>query len=342
MFLVASRLGHSIETRVDDEAATKRRIALAKLFDQVAMEMVDRVVLEAVRASTFFGLRGSAARRYGERIRALLPAALDVLTEPTAAARDHKLDDLVSSVRKISEEHHVPRIIERGLVSIAFGAARHLVRERAASTDFTADDLEQQSARPGPVRLAHVGPHRVTEPVLRRDDGMRRRARVDANHLMQPRVVLRVGRRDAQLAEARLVAGRADGYVRRQPRTDRIRQLVATRFIGVRRGELALLTDADERMRNRRSVVVGDVAGHRHRERRQPSEPEHGAPGPLDRLEGRREDDQDDGDRNEREPAAATGGGGVLLSVDDLRHSWTLSANSAARSQARGPRRTWR
>ena len=144
MFLVASRLGHSIETRVDDEAATKRRIALAKLFDQVAMEMVDRVVSEAVRASTFFGLRGSAARRYGERIRALLPAALDVLTEPTAAARDHKLDDLVSSVRKISEEHHVPRIIERGLVSIAFGAARHLVRERAASTDFAADDLDEE------------------------------------------------------------------------------------------------------------------------------------------------------------------------------------------------------
>ena len=129
---------------MDDEAATKRRIALAKLFDQVAMEMVDRVVLEAVRASTFFGLRGSAARRYGERIRALLPAALDVLTEPTAAARDHKLDDLVSSVRKISEEHHVPRIIERGLVSIAFGAARHLVRERAASTDFAADDLDEE------------------------------------------------------------------------------------------------------------------------------------------------------------------------------------------------------
>jgi len=67
-----------------------------------------------------------------------------VLTEPTAAARDQKLDDLVSSVRKISEEHHVPRIIERGLVSIAFGAASHLVRERAASTDFTADDLDEE------------------------------------------------------------------------------------------------------------------------------------------------------------------------------------------------------
>src|SRR5438552_9303069 len=129
MFLVASRLGHSIETRVDDEAAKKRRIALAKLFDQVAMEMVDRVVSEAVRASTFFGLRGSAAMRYGERIRALLPAALDVLTEPTAAARDQKLDDLVSSVRKTSEEPHVPRIIARGVASLAFARPRHRVRE---------------------------------------------------------------------------------------------------------------------------------------------------------------------------------------------------------------------
>src|SRR5947209_17441244 len=88
MFLVTSRLGHSIETRVDDEAATKRRIALAKLFDQVAMEMVDRVVSEAVRASTLFGVRGSAAARYGERIRTLLPADWYVLTQPTAPARD--------------------------------------------------------------------------------------------------------------------------------------------------------------------------------------------------------------------------------------------------------------
>src|SRR5207237_8548483 len=134
----------------------------------------------------------------------------------------------------------------------------------------------------------------------------------------------------------------AAGHVRRQPCPYRIRQLVATRFIGVRRGELALLTDADERVPDRRSVVVGDVAGHRHRERREPGESEHGAPGPLDRLECGGEDEQDHGDRDEREPAAAAGGGGVLLNVDDLRHSWTLRTTSATRSQARGPRGTWR
>lgn len=129
---------------MEEEIASKRRIALARLFEHVATEMVDRVVAEAVRASAFFGLRGGAAARYGERIRALLPAALDVLTEPTADARDRKMDELVASVRKVSEEHNVPRIIERGLVSIAFGAARHLVRERAGSTEFTADELDEE------------------------------------------------------------------------------------------------------------------------------------------------------------------------------------------------------
>jgi len=139
-----SGIRHSIYKEVDDELGTKRRVALAQLFDQVAAEMVDRVVREAVRASAFFGLSGKAAAGYGQRIRALLPAALDVLTEPTAAARDRKMDELVSSVRKVSEEHNIPRIIERGLVSIAFGAARHLVRERAASTGFTADELDAE------------------------------------------------------------------------------------------------------------------------------------------------------------------------------------------------------
>ena len=129
---------------MDDEATAGRRIALARLFEQVATEMVDRVVSEAERASTFFGLRGTAVSRYGERIQALLPAALDVLTEPTAATRDQKMDELVANVRGVSDEHNVPRIIERGLVSIAFGVAGHLVRNKAASTDFTAEELDEE------------------------------------------------------------------------------------------------------------------------------------------------------------------------------------------------------
>jgi len=129
---------------VDEDREAKRRIALAHLFEHVATEMVDRIVTEAVRASAFFGLSGARAAGYGQRIRALMPVALDVLTEPTAEARDRKMDELVSSVRQVSLEHNVPRIIERGLVSIAFGAARHLVRERAASTGFTDAELNEE------------------------------------------------------------------------------------------------------------------------------------------------------------------------------------------------------
>lgn len=127
-----------------EDPATRRRVALAEVFDRVATDMVDRVVQEAVRASAFFGLSGDAARRYGGRIRALLPVALDTLTEPTADARDQKMDDLVASVRQVSDEHHVPRIIERGLVSIAFDVARRLVRDRASSSGYTADELDAE------------------------------------------------------------------------------------------------------------------------------------------------------------------------------------------------------
>jgi hypothetical protein len=119
-------------------------MALAAVFDRVATDVVDRVVKEAERASAFFGLSGNAARRYGERIRGLLPTALDTLTEPTPEARDRKMDELVVSVRKVSDDHHVPRIIERGLVSIAFDVARRMVRDRAADSGFTAEELDAE------------------------------------------------------------------------------------------------------------------------------------------------------------------------------------------------------
>ena len=43
----------------------RRRRALAAIFGDIGTEMVDRVVAEAVRASTFFGLTGETAERYG-------------------------------------------------------------------------------------------------------------------------------------------------------------------------------------------------------------------------------------------------------------------------------------
>jgi len=122
----------------------RRRAAVATIFDDVATQMVERVVVEAVRASNFFGLTGDRAEGYGRSIRATLPPALDALTEPDSAERDRKLEGVAASVRQISVDHHVPIIIERGLVSVAFGLVRTLVRQRAAASGFTADELDAE------------------------------------------------------------------------------------------------------------------------------------------------------------------------------------------------------
>lgn len=119
-------------------------MALAGAFDRVATEMVERVVAEAVRASNFFGLSGDTARAYGRNIEATLPLALETLTEPVPDERQRKMRELVGRVRGISDDHHVPHIIERGLVGIAFGVARRLVRDRVDGSGFTADDLDAE------------------------------------------------------------------------------------------------------------------------------------------------------------------------------------------------------
>jgi hypothetical protein len=121
-----------------------RRAALAAIFNDVAAEMVERVVAEAVRASTFFGLTGDLAERYGRSIRATLPSALDALVETDRSDRDRKLESVVARVRVVSAQHHVPAIIERGLVSIAFGFARQLIGRRAARSGFSADELDAE------------------------------------------------------------------------------------------------------------------------------------------------------------------------------------------------------
>ena len=128
----------------EGELEARRRAALATIFDTVATQMVERVVAEAVRASNFFGLSGELAERYGRSIHATFPSALDALVEPDPVGRDRKLENVVASVRQVSEQHHVPAIIERGLVSIAFGFARRLTRERAGPSGFTADELDAE------------------------------------------------------------------------------------------------------------------------------------------------------------------------------------------------------
>jgi hypothetical protein len=66
------------------------------------------------------------------------------LKEPVAAERDRKMGELVAKVRSISSEHRIPRVIERGLVRIAFGSVRRLVREDAEESGFSADELDAE------------------------------------------------------------------------------------------------------------------------------------------------------------------------------------------------------
>jgi hypothetical protein len=132
---------------VDPMSASECRAALADSFDEIATQMVERVVAEAVRASDFFGLTAGRAERYGESVRATFPQALDAMRETDPVQRERKIAGLAASVRAVSVAHHVPRIIERGLVSIAFGVARGPIVDRAARSGLTRDELDTELRR---------------------------------------------------------------------------------------------------------------------------------------------------------------------------------------------------
>ncbi len=44
----------------------------------------------------------------------------------------------------MSDANHIPRIVERGLVAIAYRITRELIRRRAAGTTFGPDELEAE------------------------------------------------------------------------------------------------------------------------------------------------------------------------------------------------------
>lgn len=142
-------------------SASECRAALADSFDAIATQMVERVVAEAVRASNFFGLTAGRAERYGESVRATFPQALDAMRETDAGQRERKIAELAANVRAVSVAHHVPRIIERGLVSIAFGVARGPIVDRASRSGFARDDLDNELRvfrEALEAKLAAIGP----------------------------------------------------------------------------------------------------------------------------------------------------------------------------------------
>jgi hypothetical protein len=66
------------------------------------------------------------------------------MRETDVAQREQKMAELAASVRAVSVAHHVPRIIERGLMSIAFGVARGPIVDRAVRSGFARDELDQE------------------------------------------------------------------------------------------------------------------------------------------------------------------------------------------------------
>ena len=114
------------------------------ICEPAARSVVMRVVDEAVRAATIFGLTREKASAYAEGILGTLPPAYDAMRLPDGPSRDAAIDALAESVRAVSNSHHVPRLVERGLTAIAIRIAREVVRRGAPAQGFTADELERE------------------------------------------------------------------------------------------------------------------------------------------------------------------------------------------------------
>jgi hypothetical protein len=119
-------------------------MALAAIFEETADSIVDRVAGEAARASGLTSLAAEFVGRYTLAVRGVLPAALEAVREPDPALQASKLDGVAASIRAISEAHHVPRLIERGLMVVAFRIVGEVVRRNASTHGFTPEHLDEE------------------------------------------------------------------------------------------------------------------------------------------------------------------------------------------------------
>ena len=127
-----------------DDPVLARRAAVVAICEPAARSVVSRVVSEAVRAANIFGLTSERASAYGDGILETLPPAFATMRLPDGTERDAGIDALAVSVRGVSDSHHVPRLVERGLTAIAVRIAREVVRRGALARGFTADELERE------------------------------------------------------------------------------------------------------------------------------------------------------------------------------------------------------
>ena len=114
------------------------------ICESAANGVIDRVVSEASRAADLFGLSADGATRYGEGIRSTMPPFFAALAMPDGPEREARIVALAGQVRAISEQNHIPRIVERGLTAIAIRTAREIIRRRAAEQGYTPDELDRE------------------------------------------------------------------------------------------------------------------------------------------------------------------------------------------------------
>lgn len=129
---------------VGEDPVLARRAAVAAICERAARSVVDRVVDEAVNAAHLFGLDRAGASAYAGSIEATLPEAFAALRMADGSERTAKIGALALAIRRVSESHHIPRIVERGLVAIAVRISREVVRRGAAERGFAPEDLEQE------------------------------------------------------------------------------------------------------------------------------------------------------------------------------------------------------
>jgi hypothetical protein len=122
----------------------RRRSAVVAIYRGAAGGAIDRVAQEASSAAGTFGLTTDRVAGYGERIREILPLAFDAMSSADGPERSSKIDELARGIRGISDQHNVPRLVERGLVALAVRIGREVVRRGAQEQGFAPDELESE------------------------------------------------------------------------------------------------------------------------------------------------------------------------------------------------------
>ena len=127
-----------------DDRTRVRRAAVIAICEPAARSTIARVVDEAVKAATIFGLTRERADAYADGILSTLPLAFEAMAMEDGPERSVRIRDLAAAVRGVSDSHHIPNLVERGLVAIALRIAREVVRRGADRQGFTPDELERE------------------------------------------------------------------------------------------------------------------------------------------------------------------------------------------------------